>query len=68
MIRFENGLREIGIDVPWSRADLNQMFGESLEQNGNGNLGIYLQVTRGVKMKRNHAFHNSQSPPSLPTF
>ena len=60
MVRFENGLREIGIEVPWSRADLNQMFGELLAQNGNGNLGIYLQVTRGVTMKRNHAFHHVQ--------
>ena len=62
MVRFENGLREIGIDVPWSRADLNQMLGELLEQNGNGNLGIYLQVTRGVTMKRNHAFPQQPKP------
>ena len=62
MVRFENGLREIGIETPWSRADLNQMFGELLERNGNGNLGIYLQVTRGVTMKRNHAFPQQPKP------
>lgn len=62
MVRFENGLREIGIEVPWSRTDLNEIFGELLELNGNGNLGIYLQVTRGVTMRRNHAFPQDPEP------
>lgn len=62
MIRFENGLREIGIEIPWSRAELTEIFDALLEQNGNGNLGIYLQVTRGVTMKRNHAFPQQPKP------
>ncbi len=62
MVRFENGLREIGIEIPWSRADLTAMFIALLEQNGNGNLGIYLQVTRGVTMKRHHAFPEQPEP------
>ena len=44
LIRFEKGLCEIGIDAPWSRADLKAIFDGLLAQNGNGNLGIYLQV------------------------
>ena len=62
MTRFENGLREIGITIPWSRADLAEIFRELLEQNGNGSLGIYLQVTRGVTMTRNHAFPQQTKP------
>jgi len=62
MIRFENGLCEIGIEIPWSRAELTEIFDALLEQNGNGNLGIYLQVTRGVTMKRNHAFPQQPKP------
>ena len=62
LIRFEKGLCEIGIDTPWSRADLKTVFDGLLARNGNGNLGIYLQVTRGVTMKRNHAFPKSPTP------
>ena len=62
LIRFEKGLCEIGIDTPWSRTDLKAIFDGLLARNGNGNLGIYLQVTRGVTMKRNHAFPKSPTP------
>ena len=62
LARFENGLREIGITIPWSRADLAEIIRELLEQNGNGSLGIYLQVTRGVTMTRNHAFPQRPKP------
>lgn len=62
MVRFENGLREIGIEIPWARAELTAVFEALLAKNGNGNLGIYLQVTRGVAMKRNHAFPQALTP------
>lgn len=62
LARFENGLQEIGINIPWGRADLSALFAGLLEKNGSGNLGIYLQVTRGVSMKRNHAFPETTIP------
>ena len=62
LARLENGLNEIGINTPWSRGQLTDIFTELMKQNGNGNLGIYLQITRGVTMKRNHAFPANTAP------
>lgn len=62
LARLENGLGEIGIDIPWSGAQLTNIFRELIDKNGNGNLGIYLQITRGVTMKRNHAFPANTTP------
>jgi len=64
LARLENGLNEIGIKIPWSRDQLTNIFTELMERNGNGNLGVYLQITRGVTMKRNHAFP-ANTPPTL---
>lgn len=62
LTRLENGLNEIKIDIPWNRAALTAIFKKLMDQNGNGNLGIYLQITRGVTMKRNHAFPATTIP------
>lgn len=62
LARLQRGLEEIGINIPWGRADLLALFQTLLDKNGNGNLGIYLQVTRGVTMKRNHAFPKAAAP------
>ena len=62
LARLENGLNEIGINTPSSRGQLTDIFTELMKRNGNGNLGIYLQITRGVTMKRNHAFPASTAP------
>jgi len=62
LTRLENGLNEIKIDIPWNRAALTAIFKKLMDQNGNGNLGIYLQITRGVTMKRNHAFPATTTP------
>ena len=64
LARLENGLNEIGINIPWSRGELTDIFEGIMERNGCGNLGIYLQITRGVTMKRNHAFP-SNTPPTF---
>ena len=50
--------------IPPGRGQLTDIFTELMKQNGNGNLGIYLQITRGVTMKRNHAFPPILHPPS----
>ena len=62
LARLKNGLNEIGIDIPWGRSELADLFKGLMERNGNGNLGIYLQITRGVTMKRNHAFPANTTP------
>ena len=60
--RLERGLREVQMDIPWTRDDLLDIFEELLTRNGNGNLGIYLQITRGVTPKRGHAFPDVSKP------
>jgi D-alanine transaminase len=62
LARLENGLNEIGIKTPRSRDQLRDIFVELMERNGKGNLGIYLQITRGVTMKRSHAFPGTAAP------
>ena len=48
LARLEKGLSEIGLKIPWSRFQLTNIFAKLTEKNGNGNLGIYLQITRGL--------------------
>ena len=62
LARLENGLKEIRIDIPWHRAELIRILNGLMDKNGKGNLGIYLQITRGVSMKRNHASPGNTAP------
>ena len=62
LARLESGLRDIGIETPWGRAELTNIFQDLLARNGAGNLGIYLQITRGVTMTRQHAFPAQPTP------
>ncbi len=60
--RLERGLAEIRLASPHSREQWKSLFTELLAANGNGNLGLYLQVTRGVSMKRAHRFPETTTP------
>lgn len=54
--RMQRGLAEIGIQFDWSHAKWLDMIKELLMRNGNGDLGVYLHVSRGTDSKRGHAF------------
>jgi D-alanine transaminase len=62
--RLERSLAEIQLHNPHSRAEWASMMQSLIEQNGGGNISVYLQVTRGAASKRDHAFPN---PPVAPT-
>ena len=62
--RLERSLAEIQLHNPHSRAEWSAMMQQLVEQNGGGNISVYLQVTRGAASKRDHAFPN---PPVAPT-
>jgi D-alanine transaminase len=60
--RLHDGLHGIGLKLEWSHSDWEVMCQKLASQNGNGNLGIYLQVSRGADNKRYHAFPETVSP------
>ncbi len=60
--RMQRGLAEIGIDLSWSHEQWRAMITELLTRNGNGDLGVYLHVSRGTDTKRGHAFPSGVSP------
>ncbi len=51
---------EIGLD--WSDDEWFEVCDTLITENGGGNLGIYLQVTRGADNKRYHAYPDGVSP------
>ncbi len=60
--RMNDGLGAIGINHKWSEAQWRELCTRLCEENGNGNLGIYLHVTRGADNKRNHAYPEGIDP------
>ncbi len=62
MSRMNDGLSAIEINHKWSHDQWRELCSKLLEKNGNGNLGIYLHVTRGADNKRNHAYPDGVTP------
>lgn len=62
--RLDASLAAIELPNPLTRTDWTIQFNALIEQNGGGNIYIYLQVTRGAAAKRDHAF---PVPPVAPT-
>ncbi len=62
--RLDASLAAIGLPNPLALPDWTALFNSLIEQNGGGNIYIYLQVTRGAAAKRDHAF---PAPPVAPT-
>lgn len=50
--RMQAGLDAIGIRNPYPPARWNELFDELIAANGGGDLGIYIEVTRGVEPGR----------------
>ena len=60
--RMKSGLEAIGIQLDWSAEDWAQLCNRLIVENGAGNLGLYLHVTRGTDNKRFHAFPENVAP------
>ena len=63
--RLHQSLEGIALSQPQSDAQLTSILSEVVARNGAGNLGIYLQITRGVVAKREHAFPEASAPDDL---
>lgn len=63
--RLERSLHELSIRNPHRRKEWMDIISGLIEQNGGGNLAIYLQVSRGADIKRDHAFPAGNVPPTV---
>jgi D-alanine transaminase len=60
--RLRNSLEGIHLAINQSNDQLVALLNEVCRQNGNGDQGVYLQITRGVAEKRQHAFSAESTP------
>lgn len=63
--RLERSLWEVAIDNPHNRDGWRKLCKEMVNANGGGNISVYLQVTRGVIDKRDHAFPEPAVAPTV---
>ena len=54
--RMLDGLAAVEIKLGWDETKWRKLCETICQKNGNGNLGIYLHVTRGADDKRHHAY------------
>ncbi len=60
--RMLDGLAAVEIKLGWDEAKWRELCKTICQKNGNGNLGIYLHVTRGADKKRSHAYPEGIEP------
>jgi D-alanine transaminase len=60
--RMNAGIAATGIKLRWGEDDWRRVCEELASRNGGGNLGIYLQVSRGTDTTRFHAFPDGVEP------
>ena len=59
--RLDNGLNALRIDANLSRNDWVHLLQQLVIRNGNGQLAVYLQVTRGAPSIRDHSFPQTET-------
>jgi len=62
MQRMFDGLAAIGIKCSKTMDEWKALIDEVIEKNGGGNLGVYIQVSRGADVKRYHAYPEGVEP------
>ena len=60
--RLAQSLNGIALASPHSDDSLTSVLMELVDRNGGGDLGVYLQITRGAAPKRQHAFPEHIKP------
>ncbi|MCH2558473.1 MAG: D-amino acid aminotransferase [Alcanivorax sp.] len=63
--RLARSLREVRLDDPHDGAEWRRLCHELVARNGAGHLSLYLQITRGVATRRDHAFPDPPVPPTV---
>jgi Branched-chain amino acid aminotransferase/4-amino-4-deoxychorismate lyase len=60
--RFDRSLESIRLANPMTRGRWREILETLLERNGGGDQSVYLQLTRGVAVKRDHTFPEHVRP------
>jgi D-alanine transaminase len=63
--RLERSLREVRIRNPHDRAGWVDLIRGLVQRNGGGNVAVYLQVTRGADVSRDHYFPGEHVHPTV---
>ena len=63
--RLERSLKELRIRNPHKRAEWVTVIAGLVQRNGGGNLAVYLQVSRGADVGRDHAFPGEHVAPTV---
>ena len=63
--RLERSLHELCIRNPYRRNEWIDIVTGLIEQNGGGSISVYLQVSRGADIGRDHAFPPDTVPPTV---
>lgn len=62
LARLERSLAEVRIQNPHDRAGWEKLLAELIAANGGGDINVYIQVTRGTKLERDHRFPADTTP------
>ena len=62
LIRLDNSLQELRIRNPHSKAEWISIIDTLIRKNGGGDIGIYLQVSRGAEDGRDHFYPPNITP------
>ena len=60
--RMQNGLDAVGIQLQLDRDEWREIARQLIADNGGGDLGIYLHISRGADTKRHHAYPEGITP------
>lgn len=60
--RLQQSLDGIRLPNPHSASDWRGMIRDLIERNGGGDIAVYVQVTRGVQARRDHALPETPAP------
>lgn len=63
--RLGRSLAAIDLADPYTPGQWKEMLAELVDRNGGGNLALYVQVTRGQVARRDHAFPEGNTPPTV---
>jgi D-alanine transaminase len=63
--RLERSLREVRIRNPHDRAGWTGLIRDLVQRNGGGNVAVYLQVSRGADVSRDHFFPGEHVAPTV---
>ncbi|MDN4503466.1 D-amino acid aminotransferase [Alteromonadaceae bacterium BrNp21-10] len=60
--RFQSGMQTIQLKHDWTEQQWREVVTSLIEQNGSGDLGVYIHISRGADTKRLHAFPDNVTP------